>query len=649
MILLGRLDHANVGPYAAISVASKALVFGALALGAYLLPEATIRWNEGGHAVRQLGVTLIFLAVPAGTLLRIAVFIPRWFLTVVFGAKLSSAAPAFATLVVAMMFLSFSVLVTNYLFGTGSRWIVLLLAAGSGLALALVGQAHGQTVATARADLLAQAVAGLGHGRGLCGHPPQAPGPAPGVASVVPAPTGCTAWWDLWRGVSSVARRARRYTDHRHRWQGARRQRAVGGIPGMRRVTGELKPLVAVGAGPESGVVRTQWSRPDAARRGRGRGSLWTAGPGAGSGAPTDGRRPPSGRAGPLRSARPASEVRHDQSRLPRSLDCHIGEIAERAGLKRIDVVAWRDFDDPEAGGSELHAHRVMSAWSKAGLDVSMTTSSVPDARTVIRRDGYRVIRRAGRYSVFPRTMLSGALGRIGAGDGLVEIWNGMPFFSPLWAHCPHIVFLHHVHAEMWKMVLPTGMAECGYAIEHRLAPPVYRRSRIVTLSTSSKTGDRRTPAHPPRAGVGVAARRRTPVLSRRRALGGPVGGGGGPLGTGQAVPPVDRGAGGHQADTSPAAGGHRRRGLRATGPRGPDPPIGGRVMDLPAGLCLRAGADRPLPARLGGGVHFAPRGVGNDGDRGRGVRHALGGHPDRRPRGRGGRRADGDPGRRSR
>ena len=76
VILLGRLDHANVGPYAAISVASKALVFGALALGAYLLPEATIRWNEGGHAIRQLGVTLIFLAVPAAVLLGISVFVP---------------------------------------------------------------------------------------------------------------------------------------------------------------------------------------------------------------------------------------------------------------------------------------------------------------------------------------------------------------------------------------------------------------------------------------------------------------------------------------------------------------------------------------------------------------------------------------------
>jgi glycosyltransferase involved in cell wall biosynthesis len=185
--------------------------------------------------------------------------------------------------------------------------------------------------------------------------------------------------------------------------------------------------------------------------------------------------------------SRPSSDVRHEQSRLPRFSDLSIAEIAQRAGLRRIDVIAWRDYDDAEAGGSELHAHRVLAAWSDAGLDVSITTSSVPDVRTVIRRDGYRAIRRAGRYSVFPRTMLSGALGRIGNGDGLVEIWNGMPFFSPLWYRGPRIVFLHHVHAEMWKMVLPTGLAELGYAIEHRLAPPLYRRSRIVTLSSSAK------------------------------------------------------------------------------------------------------------------------------------------------------------------
>jgi glycosyltransferase involved in cell wall biosynthesis len=104
-----------------------------------------------------------------------------------------------------------------------------------------------------------------------------------------------------------------------------------------------------------------------------------------------------------------------------------------------------------------------------------------------MRREGYQITRRVGRYSIFPRTMISGFLGHLGRGDGLVEIWNGMPFLSPLWARCPRVVFLHHVHAEMWKMVLPKGMAEAGYLFERRVAPPIYRRSRIITLSSSSK------------------------------------------------------------------------------------------------------------------------------------------------------------------
>ncbi len=156
VILLGRLNHSQAGAYAAISVASKALVFGALALGAYLLPEATIRWNEGGHALRQLAVTLAFLAVPAVVLLGIAIVIPVRFLSLIFTPKLATAAPAFATLVAAMMFLCVSVLLTNYLFGAGRRWIVLVLAAGSGLAVVLVALAGGQPVDTARADLLVQ-------------------------------------------------------------------------------------------------------------------------------------------------------------------------------------------------------------------------------------------------------------------------------------------------------------------------------------------------------------------------------------------------------------------------------------------------------------------------------------------------------------
>ena len=164
-----------------------------------------------------------------------------------------------------------------------------------------------------------------------------------------------------------------------------------------------------------------------------------------------------------------------------------LGDIAAAAGLQRIHVVAWRDLDDPEAGGSELHASRIASLWATAGIDVTMRTSRADGLAAELRRDGYRVVRRAGRYRVFPAAALAEVARQTGPRDGLVEIWNGMPFFSPLWCRGPRVVFLHHLHAEMWRMVLPPRLAAAGQFIEQRLAPPFYRRTPVVTLSQSSK------------------------------------------------------------------------------------------------------------------------------------------------------------------
>jgi glycosyltransferase involved in cell wall biosynthesis len=105
-------------------------------------------------------------------------------------------------------------------------------------------------------------------------------------------------------------------------------------------------------------------------------------------------------------------------------------------------------------------------------------------------RDGYKVVRKAGRYLVFPRAIFSEITGRHGPSDAVVEVWNGVPFFSPVWSvGKPSIVVLHHVHAEMWGMVMPDNpqLARAGELLEARLAPPFYRRSRIVTLSDSSR------------------------------------------------------------------------------------------------------------------------------------------------------------------
>ncbi len=164
-----------------------------------------------------------------------------------------------------------------------------------------------------------------------------------------------------------------------------------------------------------------------------------------------------------------------------------LGDLAASAGLRRVHMLAWRDLADVEAGGSELHATTVARLWAEAGIEVTIRTSYAQGHPPESNRDGVRVIRRAGRYLVFPRAIFSEAVGRHGPRDGLVEIWNGMPFWSPLWATGPRVVFLHHVHGAMWKMVLPPNLASFGEMVEKRIAPPVYRRSRVITLSQSSR------------------------------------------------------------------------------------------------------------------------------------------------------------------
>jgi O-antigen/teichoic acid export membrane protein len=157
VLVVGRQNPSHSGAYAAVSVTSKAIVFGAIVLGGYLLPEAAIRWRQGGHALRQLAVVLLLLAVPATVLLAVALTAPHVLLQVVFHHAYTSASDALAPLVGAMILLSISVVLTMYLLAVGRRWVAGVLVAGGAVLTLVIVQLHGAPRATAFADLAVQA------------------------------------------------------------------------------------------------------------------------------------------------------------------------------------------------------------------------------------------------------------------------------------------------------------------------------------------------------------------------------------------------------------------------------------------------------------------------------------------------------------
>lgn len=162
-------------------------------------------------------------------------------------------------------------------------------------------------------------------------------------------------------------------------------------------------------------------------------------------------------------------------------------EMIER-DVRRIHVVAWRDLDDPEAGGSEVHADEFMSRWAEAGLDVVHRTSAAAGQPPTSRRHGYDVVRRGGRMTVFPRVMAAEIFRSMGRYDALVEIWNGVPWFSPVWCRRPRVLILHHIHGPMWDQMFPRPIAAIGRRLESSWAPPLYRRSSTITTSDDTRT-----------------------------------------------------------------------------------------------------------------------------------------------------------------
>ena len=162
-------------------------------------------------------------------------------------------------------------------------------------------------------------------------------------------------------------------------------------------------------------------------------------------------------------------------------------EMAAEAAISTVHILAWRDLADPNAGGSEVHVSTIAAMWAQAGIDVTIRTSESRGLPPVEFRDGYRVIRRASRYGVFARASLAEYQGADGDADALIEIWNGMPFLSPLWwRKKPYNVWLHHVHASMWTMMLGK-VGHLGILLEERIAPRFYRNVQMVTLSQSSQ------------------------------------------------------------------------------------------------------------------------------------------------------------------
>ena len=147
----------------------------------------------------------------------------------------------------------------------------------------------------------------------------------------------------------------------------------------------------------------------------------------------------------------------------------------------------WRDTRNPEGGGSERYVETVARGLVDRGHQVTIACASHDDAPSTEVIDGVRFARHGRKLSVYLHTFLRLLTRRYGRVDVVVDVQNGLPFFTRWATRKPVVVLVHHVHREQWPVVYPGLIGRIGWWIEHTLAPRMYRRSQYVAVSEATR------------------------------------------------------------------------------------------------------------------------------------------------------------------
>lgn len=168
--------------------------------------------------------------------------------------------------------------------------------------------------------------------------------------------------------------------------------------------------------------------------------------------------------------------------------------IRRRNPEKSLLVITnWRDTKHPDAGGSEVVCERLARIFVERGSDVVLLAAAVHGESRREKRDGFWIIRRGGRFTVYPWALLWILLHRRQV-IGVVDSQNGIPFFTPLavGSKTPVLLLLHHVHQDQFSLYFSPLMTYLGRWMERKGTRLVYRNRSIVAVSPSTRLGARR-------------------------------------------------------------------------------------------------------------------------------------------------------------
>lgn len=155
----------------------------------------------------------------------------------------------------------------------------------------------------------------------------------------------------------------------------------------------------------------------------------------------------------------------------------------------RILIFNWRDLKHSWAGGGEIYVFELAKRWVKMGHRITVfcgqdQEKNLPEKETY---RGINIIRKGGRYSLYFWAFWLYITQFRKNSDFIVDVENGIPFFTPLFCRLPKVAFVYHVHGQQFFYELSFPISHIGFFVEKYLFPIFYRSTPVIAISKTTK------------------------------------------------------------------------------------------------------------------------------------------------------------------
>ena len=155
----------------------------------------------------------------------------------------------------------------------------------------------------------------------------------------------------------------------------------------------------------------------------------------------------------------------------------------------KILIFNWRDPKHTWAGGGEIYIFEQASRWVKMGHEVTVfcgedIEKKLPSFEIT---NGVKIYRKGGRYSLYLWAIWYYFIYLREKMDIVIDVENGIPFFTPIFCRIPKITYVYHIHGNQFFYELPTPLSHIGFIIERFIFPLLYKHVPIIAISKATK------------------------------------------------------------------------------------------------------------------------------------------------------------------